>query len=139
MIRDDDSVVYGDSGYLGIGKRAEILASEHLSSIDYRINRRPGKLHHMQDHGGQDWERLIERQKSSVRCKVEHPFRFIKVQCGFRKVAYRGGCEEPKPSACAVCQPAISGCAPVPGEVWVYAGIAMPFGAIRVQQALIMP
>ena len=90
LIREDDSVVYGDSGYLGIGKRAEILASEHLSSIDYRINRRPGKLHRMQDHGGQDWERLIERQKSSVRCKVEHPFRFLKVQCGFRKVAYRG-------------------------------------------------
>ena len=90
LIREDDTVVYGDSGYLGLEKREEIRTDEHLSSIDYRTNRRPGKLHRMKDNGGQDWERLIERQKSSVRSKVEHPFRFVKVQCGFRKTVYRG-------------------------------------------------
>ena len=90
LIREDDTVVYGDSGYLGLEKREEIRTDEHLASIDYRTNRRPGKLHRMKDNGGQDWERLIERQKSSVRSKVEHPFRFIKVQCGFRKTVYRG-------------------------------------------------
>ncbi len=90
LIREDDTVVYGDSGYLGIAKRPEILSSESLSKIDYRINRRPGKLRCRNDHGGQDWEREIERQKSSVRCKVEHPFRFVKVQCGFQKTMYRG-------------------------------------------------
>ena len=63
---------------------------EHLSRIDFRINRRPGKLHHMKDNGGQDWERYIEKRKSSIGCKVEHPFRFVKVQCGFRKTVYRG-------------------------------------------------
>lgn len=90
LIREDDTVVYGDSGYLGLEKHEEICVDEHLSNIDYRINRRPGKLHRMKDNGGQAWERLIERQKSSVRCKVEHPFRFLKVQCGLRKVPYRG-------------------------------------------------
>lgn len=90
LIREGDTVVYGDSGYLGIEKRSEILSSESLSQIDYRINRRPGKLRCRNDHGGQDWEREIEHQKSSVRCKVEHPFRFIKVQCGFQKIVYRG-------------------------------------------------
>jgi len=90
LIREDDTVVYGDSGYLGIEKREDVVSDEHLSGIDYRINRRPGKLHRMKDNGGQDWERLIERQKSSVRCKAEHPFRFIKVQCGFYKTVYRG-------------------------------------------------
>ena len=90
LIREDDTVVYGDSGYLGLEKREEIRTDEHLASIDYRTNRRPGKLHRMKDNRGQDWERLIERQKSSVRSKVEHPFRFIKVQCGFRKTVYRG-------------------------------------------------
>lgn len=37
-----------------------------------------------------DWERHIESHKSSVRCKVEHVFRIIKCQFGYRKTAYRG-------------------------------------------------
>jgi len=87
LIREDDTVVYGDSGYLGIEKRPEIAEDEHRK-IDYRINRRPGKLHRMKDNGV-DWERCIERRKSSVRSKAEHPFRFLKVPCGFRKTGYR--------------------------------------------------
>ena len=44
----------------------------------------------MEDNSRQNWERLIENRKSSVRSKVEHPFRFLKVQYGFRKTVYRG-------------------------------------------------
>lgn len=90
LFREDDEVGYGDSGYIGIEKRPEITDNEHLSKMEYRINRRPGKLHRMKDNHGQDWERHIEQRKSSVRSKVEHPFRFVKVQCGFRKTVYRG-------------------------------------------------
>lgn len=90
LLREDDHTVYGDSGYIGVEKRSEIADDPHFSQIDFRTNRRPGKLHKAQDNGGQDWERFIEKRKSSVRCKVEHPFRFIKVQCGFRKTVYRG-------------------------------------------------
>ena len=36
LIREDDEVVYGDAGYLGIHKRPEVACDEHLSSIDYR-------------------------------------------------------------------------------------------------------
>ena len=43
LLREDDEVVYGDSGYLGIEKRPEVANDEHLSSIDYRINLRPGR------------------------------------------------------------------------------------------------
>ena len=89
LIREDDEVVYGDSGYLGIQKRPEVACDEHLSTIDYRINRRPGKLPHVSDNAI-DWERYIENRKSSVRCKVEHAFRIIKCQFGYRKTAYRG-------------------------------------------------
>ena len=90
LIRSDDEVVYGDSGYLGIEKREEIASDAHLSGIDYRINRRPGRAYRKFANDGQAWERAIERQKSAVRSKVEHPFRFVKVQCGFRKTIYRG-------------------------------------------------
>ena len=32
----------------------------------------------------------IENRKSAVRCKVEHAFRIIKCQFGYRKTVYRG-------------------------------------------------
>ena len=37
-----------------------------------------------------DWERYIEHCKSSIRSKVEHVFRIIKCQFGYKKVVYRG-------------------------------------------------
>ena len=89
LIRDDDEVVYGDSGYLGIEKREEIKSDDHLSRIEYRINRRPGRLPEVSDNAI-DWERYIENRKSSVRCKVEHAFKIIKCEFGYRKVRYRG-------------------------------------------------
>ena len=90
LIREDDDVVYGDAGYLGIEKRQGILEDKHKSGIDYRINQRPGKILALKDGPGKDWFRYFERQKSSVRSKVEHPFHIIKDLFGYRKVAYRG-------------------------------------------------
>ena len=89
LLREDDRVVYGDSGYLGVQKRPDITSNEHFSKIDFRINRRPSSLPQVSDNTI-DWERYIEKRKSSVRCKVEHAFRIIKCQFGFRKVVYKG-------------------------------------------------
>ena len=50
LIREDDEVVYGDSGYLGIQKRPEVANNEHLSSIDYRIILRPGRFPKVSDN-----------------------------------------------------------------------------------------
>ena len=88
LLREDDEVVYGDSGYLGVQKRPEIASNEHFSKIDFRINRRPGSL--PKGNNMIHWERYIESRKSSVRCKVEHVFRIIKCQFGYKKTAYRG-------------------------------------------------
>lgn len=89
LLREDDEVVYEDSGYRGIQKRPEIRNDAHFSKIDFRINCRPGTLPHVSDNGI-DWECYIENRKSSVRCKVEHAFRIIKCQFGYRKTVYRG-------------------------------------------------
>jgi IS5 family transposase len=89
LIREDDAVVYGDSGYRGIEKREEVTSSPHLSMIEYRINRRHHSVQRMPE-GYIDWERRIERRKSSVRSKVEHPFLIIKGYFGFAKTVYRG-------------------------------------------------
>jgi IS5 family transposase len=42
LIRPDDEVVNGDARYVGIEEREEIKNDEHLSKIDYRINKRKG-------------------------------------------------------------------------------------------------
>ena len=89
LLREDDEVVYGDSAYLGIEKREEIKNDPQLSAMEYRINRRPGRLSKVSDNAI-DWERYIEKRRSSVRCKVEHPYRIVKNLFGFRKAVYQG-------------------------------------------------
>ena len=44
LLREDDEVVYGDSAYLGLEKRDEIKQNPQHSAIDFRVNRRPGRL-----------------------------------------------------------------------------------------------
>jgi IS5 family transposase len=89
LIRKDDEVVYGDAGYLGIEKREEVSGDKHLSDIDYRINRRAGSVQKVPD-GFINWERIIERRKSSVRSKVEHPFLIVKHLFGYSRTVYKG-------------------------------------------------
>jgi IS5 family transposase len=90
LIRDDDEVVYGDAGYLGIQKREEIETDSMKSKIEYRINRRPGAMRKDATNISKQFDRKIESRKSSVRSKVEHVFRIVKIQFGFSKVVYRG-------------------------------------------------
>jgi len=90
LLREDDEVVYGDSGYIGIEKRDEIKDDVNKSKIDYRINCRPGAIRRDPMSIGNQWARKVESRKSSVRSKVEHVFRILKRQFGFTKVAYRG-------------------------------------------------
>ena len=90
LIRDDDEVIYGDSGYSGMEKRPEIESDEHLSQIEYRINVRPSSIKISKNYNGRNWDKEIENRKSSTRCKVEHPFLIVKRQFGYARVVYRG-------------------------------------------------
>ena len=90
LIRKDDHVVYGDSGYLGAPMREEIKDDEVLSKIEFRINKRPSSLKTADDFQGINWDKKMEHDKSAVRCKVEHAFLIVKKQMGYAKVVYRG-------------------------------------------------
>ena len=90
LIRPDDEVVYGDSGYNGIEIRKEITEDPHLSTVEFRTNVRPSKIKTNKNFPGIQWDREIERRKSSVRSKVEHPFLTVKNEFGYAKVVYRG-------------------------------------------------
>lgn len=90
LIREDDHVVYGDSGYLGAPDRPEIKNDEKLSQVEFRINKRPSSLKMADDFKGMNWDKKMEHEKSAVRCKVEHPFLIVKRQMGYAKVVYKG-------------------------------------------------
>ena len=87
--REDNEVAYGDSGYIGLEKRDEIVNDEHFSKIDFRIVRSPQSIKAVSDNAI-NREKEIDHRKSSVRCKVEHAFYYIKVRFKFTKVRYRG-------------------------------------------------
>ena len=67
-----------------------VLEDEHLSSIEYRINKRPSSLKITDSYTGYNWDKEIEHRKSSVRCKIEHAFLIVKRDFGYRKTVYRG-------------------------------------------------
>ena len=90
LIRQDDDVVYGDSGYLGIERHAEIKNDAHLRKVELRITRRPSSFRTPDSYTGINWDKQIENRKSSVRCKVEHAFLIVKQQFGYKKTAYKG-------------------------------------------------
>lgn len=90
LLRPDDDVMYGDSGYLGIESRPEIQEDEHFRAMEFRVAKRPSSLKMTDIYQGFNWDKYIENRKASVRCKVEHAFLIVKRDFGYRKVAYKG-------------------------------------------------
>ena len=90
LLTGEEEVVYGDSGYLGSGKREDaIVRNKSGRKIKYKINRRPSQLKKL-SKSGQSAAKKAEHAKSSGRAKVEHVFGIVKKQLGFRKTRYRG-------------------------------------------------
>ena len=90
LIREDDEVLYGDSGYLNAAEHMKSIDADRLKSIDYRFNVRPSSIKMSEAYKGIRWDEDIENRKSSTRCKVEHPFLIVKRQFGYCKTAYKG-------------------------------------------------
>ena len=90
LLTGEETVVYGDSGYLGAEKR-EDAAKKNTNGkrIRYRINRRPSQITKKSTRSQAQLKRR-EHEKSSVRAKVEHVFDVVKGQLRYRKTRYRG-------------------------------------------------
>ena len=73
------------------GKTHDALTLKRVAQLAHvRADRLTPALRAIADKGiGKTIER-IEKLKASVRAKVEHQFRVIKCQFGYRKVRYRG-------------------------------------------------
>ena len=88
QIPDGDTI--GDSGYLGVEKRADaIIRNKKNRKIRYKINRRPSQSKNNSARSVAQTKRR-EHEKSSVRAKVEHVFAIVKGQLRYRKTRYRG-------------------------------------------------
>ena len=90
LLTGEETVVYGDSGYLGAGKREDaVIRNQSGKHIHYKFNRRPSQIK-VQSVRSQGQIKRREHEKSSVRAKVEHVFAVVKGQFRYRKTRYRG-------------------------------------------------
>lgn len=81
LLREGDKVVFGDAGYTSDEYKR---GARHLG-MHWCVNdkRKPNK-------NLSSKQKKRNRKQSSVRARVEHIFRIIKCQFGFRKTRYRG-------------------------------------------------
>ena len=90
LLTGEETVVYGDSGYLGAEKREEAITHNVSGKkIQYKTNRRPSQSKNNSKRSQAQIKRR-EHEKSSVRAKVEHVFGVVKGQLRYRKTRYRG-------------------------------------------------
>jgi IS5 family transposase len=90
LLTGEEETVYGDSGYLGAGEREDsVVKNAQGKNIRYIINRRPSQSKHNSVRSQGQIKRR-EREKSSVRAKVEHVFGVVKNLFGYRKTRYKG-------------------------------------------------
>jgi len=83
LLHGKETKVFADAGYVGISKREEHKDRD----ISWEIAKRPSKRKVMFKCTK---ELAKEKDKSSVRAKVEHPFYWVKCFFGYSKVRYRG-------------------------------------------------
>jgi len=81
LIREDDRAVYGDRGYANDRKQRQAEAADVLWAV--KAKAKPGRPLSIS-------QRRRNRRFGKVRAKVEHVFRVMKCQFGYRKVRYRG-------------------------------------------------
>lgn len=86
LLQGGEQEVHAEAGYQGVMKRPEHWHRQvNWQICRHRIYVLPGQEQAMlQAH------RFRERAKASLRAKVEHAFRIVKCQFGFRKVRYKG-------------------------------------------------
>ena len=79
----------GERGNKPYDLERAITTNKSGKRICYKINRRPSQSKHNSNRSRAQIKRR-EREKSSVRAKVEHVFAIVKQQLRFRKTRYRG-------------------------------------------------
>jgi IS5 family transposase len=88
LLHGAEKQVHADAGYIGVEKRAEIVAMER--KIDWQIAGKRGVIKALAEGSEKEALKAVEKAKASVRAFVEHPFHIVKNIFRHRKVRYRG-------------------------------------------------
>ncbi len=88
LIREDDEIVFGDKGYVNEKKKK----AARKAGVRWAITEKKKPKKQLSSS-----QKKRNKKHGSVRAKVEHVFRVVKCQFGFRKTRYRGieknGCQ----------------------------------------------
>jgi transposase, IS5 family len=88
LLHGEEKEAYADAGYLGVGKREEIVAGH--AGIEWHVAAKRGKIKAMAEGLAKETAQQVERLKAQVRARVEHPFHVLKNLFRHRKTRYRG-------------------------------------------------
>jgi len=88
LVRDDDKLVYGDAGYTGMWKH--LGEDKDASQSRCCVAAKRGGIKKMKDGLRKTLLVAIEKEKASIRAKVEHPFHVVKNLFGYKKARYKG-------------------------------------------------
>ena len=86
LLHGEETLVFGDAGYQGVGKREENLDT----AVSWNVAMKRGQRKALPDDELGQLREKAEKLKASIRAKVEHPFHVIKNLFKHRKTRYRG-------------------------------------------------
>jgi transposase, IS5 family len=84
LLHGKEKVVHGDAGYIGAHQHAP------RAKVDWQISRKRGQVNKIANAKQRAKAQREERRKAQIRARVEHPFRVIKRQFGYREVRFKG-------------------------------------------------
>jgi transposase, IS5 family len=88
LLHGQERQVHADAGYIGVEKRAEIVALARR--LDWQIAAKRGTIKALAEGAEKAAIKAAEKAKAAVRAFVEHPFHIVKNLFRHRKVRYRG-------------------------------------------------
>jgi IS5 family transposase len=81
LIREDDRAVFADKGYVNEKKKR----AARRAGVYWAVKEKPKSRRRLSSS-----QKRRNRRHGAIRAKVEHVFRVLKCQFGYRKVRYRG-------------------------------------------------
>ena len=88
LLHGQEKVGFGDAGYQGVERRAEIV--ERFAEVRWYVAAKRSKVKAMAEGKLKEATQALEKAKAQVRAYVEHPFHVVKNLFKHRKTRYRG-------------------------------------------------
>lgn len=88
LLHGEEEEAFADAGYLGVEKRAEVVAG--APDLQWYVAARRGQVQAMKEGLLKDLTVELETLKARIRARVEHPFHILKNLFQHRKTRYRG-------------------------------------------------